>query len=456
MQFFVIILALSLASLIFRPGAGATKPVQLQPVEADDGEHVKSAPRRNMQTASSVLKEILPNYDRHSRPYEGGPPTAIDVWLYIRRLSGISEVNMEFTIDCNIRSRWLDPRLAYDNDNMTIPFLHIDGELSKQIWMPDLFFGNEITSYLHSATVVNELMLLYPNGTIMRSSRYTITLACPMNLQYFPMDTQLCPIYVESFAYKTKEVVLSWSAKAVEITRKDSSLTSFHVQDFRVFAFNNDSDPYGRGTLYSCLMVGIRLKRSVMYYITQVYIPAALLVVISWFSLWMDQKFLAERVALGVTTVLTITTLLSSASAASPKISYVKAIDVFMGICFTFVFAALLESVVVAGLERRGRAGKNERQKVARNSEIILKVHIMDQSESKRGWLHNDSIELQLPLKDPNNLARAIDRKARVMFPLAYFGVNLVYWIFYLHSSRVNAPGWEVLDSRCLQSKSAP
>nr|AAB31232.1 GABA receptor subunit=Rdl product [Drosophila melanogaster, Peptide Partial, 52 aa] [Drosophila melanogaster] len=48
------------------------------------------------------------------------------------------------------------------------------------------------------------------------------------------------------------------------------------------------------------------------------------------------------RVALGVTTVLTMTTLMSSTNAALPKISYVKSIDVYLGTCFVMVFASLL------------------------------------------------------------------------------------------------------------------
>jgi len=48
------------------------------------------------------------------------------------------------------------------------------------------------------------------------------------------------------------------------------------------------------------------------------------------------------RVGLGVTTVLTMTTLMASTNAALPKISYVKSIDVYLGACFFMVFASLL------------------------------------------------------------------------------------------------------------------
>ena len=60
------------------------------------------------------------------------------------------------------------------------------------------------------------------------------------------------------------------------------------------------------------------------------------------------------RVNLGVTTVLTMTTLIASTNAALPKVSYVKSIDVYLGACFFLVFTSLLgkENAVFESLNR--------------------------------------------------------------------------------------------------------
>ena len=78
------------------------------------------------------------------------------------------------------------------------------------------------------------------------------------------------------------------------------------------------------------------------YYMIQIYIPSSLIVVISWVSFWLNRNASPARVSLGVTTVLTMTTLMSSTNAALPKISYVKSIDIYLGTCFIMVFASLL------------------------------------------------------------------------------------------------------------------
>ena len=80
-------------------------------------------------------------------------------------------------------------------------------------------------------------------------------------------------------------------------------------------------------------------------------------------SFWLDHKavsgqpFLAKsndlffqvpaRVALGVTTLLAMSTTQASIQNSLPPVAYTKAIDVWSGVCVFFVFSALLEYALV-------------------------------------------------------------------------------------------------------------
>jgi len=74
---------------------------------------------------------------------------------------------------------------------------------------------------------------------------------------------------------------------------------------------------------------------------------------LSWVSFWIDVDATPARISLGVLTVLTMTTQSSGARSQLPRVSYVKAIDVWMATCLFFVFAALVEFAYANVLLRR-------------------------------------------------------------------------------------------------------
>jgi len=105
------------------------------------------------------------------------------------------------------------------------------------------------------------------------------------------------------------------------------------------------------------------LSRDIGYFVIQVYVPSVLVVVLSWVSFWLNVEGSPARVSLGLLTVLTTTTMSAGARASLPRVSYIKAVDVWMTICLLFVFASLIEYAVVNVLARRqpGTAGARAR-----------------------------------------------------------------------------------------------
>ena len=64
-------------------------------------------------------------------------------------------------------------------------------------------------------------------------------------------------------------------------------------------------------------------------------------------SFWIDNQSIPARTALGITTVLAMTTLLFGIQSSLPSVPYIKAVDLFMIVSFASVFAALIEFAVV-------------------------------------------------------------------------------------------------------------
>ena len=122
--------------------------------------------------------------------------------------------------------------------------------------------------------------------------------------------------------------------------------------------------------LFHCILVPLT-------FYAQVYIPSSLIVVMSWVSFWLNRGAAPARVGLGVTTVLTMTTLINSVNAALPKISYMKSIDIYLFVCFFMVFGALIEYACVGYTDKRIQLRKNR---------FIAMQKVLE--EKKKGIMH--------------------------------------------------------------------
>uniref|UniRef100_A0A8B9DQG4 Gamma-aminobutyric acid type A receptor subunit alpha6 n=1 Tax=Anser cygnoides TaxID=8845 RepID=A0A8B9DQG4_ANSCY len=168
----------------------------------------------------------------------------------------------------------------------------------------------------------------------------------------------------------------------------------------------------------------------------------------------------------GITTVLTMTTLSISARHSLPKVSYATAMDWFIAVCFAFVFSALIEFAAVnyftnlqtqRAMRKAARAAAlaaalsaatvpAEDEIVSRSdSNCNLKKRVnsvtsqADQSP-EASIISNSASQYQpvsvlppaTPAPPPIGGTSKIDQYSRILFPVAFAGFNLVYWVVYL------------------------
>ncbi|XP_053504279.1 gamma-aminobutyric acid receptor subunit beta-4 isoform X2 [Ictalurus furcatus] len=261
--------------------------------------------------------------------------------INIASIDSISEVNMDYTITMYFQQSWRDKRLAYAEMALN---LTLDNRVADQLWLPDTYFLNDKKSFLHGVTVKNRMIRLHPDGTVLYGLRITTTAACMMDLRRYPLDEQNCTLEIESYGYTTDDIVFFWQGGDSAVTGVDKlELPQFSIVELRLVSrevrFTTGS--------YPRLSLSFRIKRNIGYFILQTYMPSILITILSWVSFWINYDASAARVALGVTTVLTMTTINTHLRETLPKIPYVKAIDVYLMGCFVFVFLALLEYAFV-------------------------------------------------------------------------------------------------------------
>ncbi|KAF7253198.1 Gamma-aminobutyric acid receptor subunit beta-3 [Varanus komodoensis] len=351
---------------------------------------------------------------------------------------------LDYTLTMYFQQYWRDKRLAYAG----IPLnLTLDNRVADQLWVPDTYFLNDKKSFVHGVTVKNRMIRLHPDGTVLYGLRITTTAACMMDLRRYPLDEQNCTLEIESCAYPR-------------------------------------------------LSLSFKLKRNIGYFILQTYMPSILITILSWVSFWINYDASAARVALGITTVLTMTTINTHLRETLPKIPYVKAIDMYLMGCFVFVFLALLEYAFVnyiffgKGPQRQKKLAEktakasNDRSKFESNrvdmhGNILLtslEIHnevasnevttsvtdpqnstisfdssgvqyrkqsshrenlgrrTLDRTgaHSKKSHLRRRSSQLKIKIPDLTDV-NAIDRWSRMVFPFTFSLFNLIYWLYYVN-----------------------
>ncbi|XP_031980014.1 glycine receptor subunit alpha-4 isoform X2 [Corvus moneduloides] len=416
-------------------------------------EEIKAASRSSPQpmSPSDFLDKLMgrtSGYDARIRPNFKGPPVNVTCNIFINSFGSVTETTMDYRVNVFLRQQWNDPRLAYreyPDDS-----LDLDPSMLDSIWKPDLFFANEKGANFHEVTTDNKLLRIFKNGNVLYSIRLTLILSCPMDLKNFPMDIQTCTMQLESFGYTMNDLIFEWleEQEAVQVA-EGLTLPQFILRDEKDLGYCTKYYNTGK---FTCIEVKFHLERQMGYYLIQMYIPSLLIVILSWVSFWINMDAAPARVGLGITTVLTMTTQSAGSRASLPKVSYVKAIDIWMAVCLLFVFAALLEYAAVnfvsrqhkefMRLRRRQRRQRME-EELSRESRFYLRGYGLGHClQPKEGAGEGPGVYSPPPgsavLREGDSLcrryidrAKRIDTISRAVFPFTFLVFNIFYWVVY-------------------------
>uniref|UniRef100_A0A8C7LGI5 GABA(C) receptor n=1 Tax=Oncorhynchus kisutch TaxID=8019 RepID=A0A8C7LGI5_ONCKI len=416
---------------------------------------------RQDSTKSLLIKtEQLLRIEEHDfamRPGFGGAAIPVGIDVQVESIDSISEVNMDFTMTLYLRHYWKDERLAFPSrSNVSRTF---DGRLVKKMWVPDVFFVHSKRSFIHDTTMENIMIRVYPDGSILYSVRITVTALCSMDFSSFPLDTQNCSLELESYAYNENDLMLYWKNGNDSLRTDEMVLSQFFIKKFHPssgLAFYSSTGWYNR------LYINFILRRHIFFFMLQTYFPTMLMVLLSWVSFWIDRRAVPARVSLGITTVLTMSTIITGVSSSMPQVSYVKAVDIYLWTSFLFVFLSVIEYAAVNYCSTLEEMRRLKRGKLP-TSYNTSKAMAFD------GCFHDSDIELtpfprlptsmtsshhRTPLQNPEDppiegtrLRRQrsvqenvdlllsnsylIDSYSRMAFPLSYLLFNTIYWSMY-------------------------
>nr|CDS32679.1 Cys loop ligand gated ion channel subunit [Hymenolepis microstoma] len=302
-----------------------------------------------------LIEQLMRPYKRYERPTEGTlEPTRVYLSIKILAVTSVDVINMQYTADMILTQTWMDPRLKWNHlpeysgiaNNILLTHKRND------IWLPDLFFRNGKEGFLYKMTVPNHKISVSPSGRIYFSQKITMRLACEMHLRNFPMDQQDCDMDIGSYGYTIDQLKFVWNGSNSFIFADDMLISEFNTPAFTVTEDCTAPGTTSTGT-YSCLLGRFQLKRQIGSYLVGTYVPAFLIVIVSWLTFWVSPDAIPARVTLGLLTLISLLTKIASLNNTLPRVSYIKAIDIWLIACLIFVIASMLEFTLASYWSRK-------------------------------------------------------------------------------------------------------
>ncbi|KAK6109767.1 Neurotransmitter-gated ion-channel ligand binding domain family protein [Brugia pahangi] len=415
----------------------------------------------------SILKET---YNKHYLPAH---PVYVRVDMWVQEVTAVSELTQDFEIDLYINEFWEDPALMFDFMDPCKSNISFDEKVLQKLWIPNTCFINSKNAAIHESPFRNVFLMVFANGTLWTNYRMKLTGPCDMNLKRFPFDQQKCFLTFESFNYNTGEVRMSWNQPYPVMLLKKIELPDFKLTNFSVIAVEQ---MYPAGW-WDELTVAFVFKRRYGWYILQGYIPTYVTIFISWISFYLGSRAIPARTMLGVNSLLAMTFQFGNIIRNLPRVSYVKAIDVWMLSGMMFIFLSLLELAVIGFMSRNEAAPKLKKRSVISNDltwnempspRIGLRQYWVDQRSTASFMNDNEQTRRALPINshlsaNPSNVEispvqkkssnkkswyrfrrlrrmlhslepEVVDKYSAILFPTAYFVFNIGYWSYYLTS----------------------
>uniref|UniRef100_T1IS87 Neurotransmitter-gated ion-channel transmembrane domain-containing protein n=1 Tax=Strigamia maritima TaxID=126957 RepID=T1IS87_STRMM len=330
-------------------------------------------------------------------------------------------IPQDFAIENNYAAYWFDPRLKpletisdYEFKKNTRRSLELPHEFFEQLWRP---------------------------------STKTMDFICTFNLKLYPFDIQECSVDIEMGTYavtdncnKIKsftEIHLYNNKLKVEIYLDEHDkieippqykLLSYKIISCRNVVNDSKVQTSGPvpGTKRDCYKLVFKLRRNINSFIILIYIPSGLIVVIACLSFWLDPEIAAPRVAIGLTSLLTLATQFNNAQKDLPPVAYIKALDVWMFFCMFFVFATLVEFTASNYIRRNKNKVNETRNQQYTSSLLRFKMSMANQKNNKKNRAK------KFPRLSRVLHVNNIDKIAMILFSMAFLIFNSAYWYIYI------------------------
>ncbi|XP_028397906.1 neuronal acetylcholine receptor subunit alpha-7-like [Dendronephthya gigantea] len=272
------------------------------------------AQAQSLQT--DLVKQLMSNYSREVRPWNGNSPTEITLDVALIKLVSVEEKTETLTTNIWIRLYWKDERLSWNKTKF-------DG-LSKitlkhdMVWIPDIGLLNRAEGSDEIGSVETRLRL-HDDGNITWLIQTIYRSSCSIDISYFPFDDQTCQLIIGSRTYNKKALKIVPKNRHADIKQYTvhgewTLLGTSALQKSVEYSYSDEE--------YSTVRFYFYLRRQTLYYMMNFIVPCVLIAVLTVPVLLLPPES-QERQSYGVTVLLSFTILIMMLQEKVPPTSKV-------------------------------------------------------------------------------------------------------------------------------------
>lgn len=283
------------------------------------------------------------------RPGGEAGPTEMRYAVRIGDITHIDGVAQTFAANLLLILRWRDPQLAHAGPG--VKQYAID-----DIWHPRLLIVNEADNVVRS---LPEIADVAADGTVTYRQRFIGSYAQSLNLRAFPFDSDTFRVQLVILGYRPEELKFVPAPEALAAGIRDgiSIAEKLTIQDWRILSTTVKTPPYevAPGLGVGSLSLEFTAERRAHHFVIKVIIPLILIVAMSWAVFWIEPNDTATQVGVSITAMLTLIAYRFAVDSDVPKLPYLTKLDAFILTSTVLVFLSLIEVMFTTKFANRDR-----------------------------------------------------------------------------------------------------
>jgi len=259
----------------------------------------------------------------------------VNVTVFLIDIEEVSSRSQSFVANVFISLDWYDLSLAHNGPGSR-------GVSSDEIWNPHVQILNQqrlVKTFSDTAEVT-------PEGRVILRQRYWGGFSQPLELRDFPFDSQRLEITLVGAGFEGIDpnfIVSPSSGLASKLKMPDWEMLGWNIEVSTLPLGGNNSE-------VPTVVLSVDVKRSFSFFALKVIFPLFLIVAMSWLVFWIDPKLVATQISIAVTAMLTLIAYRFAMGQMVPRLSFLTSLEYFEVGCSVLVFLTLVEAAYTARL----------------------------------------------------------------------------------------------------------